>query len=72
MHIVCVNNILTTPAIFHFSTGSGEAVVAMDCIHADLHRNTCISEYNWPLARHSEWVSKFRCRELCIIHHSIA
>jgi len=71
MHIMCVNNILTTPAIFPFSTGSSEAVVAMDGKHADLHYSKYISEYNCRLARHWERVSNFRCCESCSIHPSI-
>jgi hypothetical protein len=45
-------NILTTPAIFPFFTGSSEVVVAMDGIYADLHYGKYVSEYNCRLARH--------------------
>jgi hypothetical protein len=53
---MCVNNILTTPATFPFLTASSLVFGAMDGIHADLHYNKFISEYNCRRALHSDMV----------------
>jgi len=71
-HYVCLNKVLTTPAIFPFSIGTSEVVVAMDGIHADFHYSKYVSEYNCRLARHGQGVSMFRCRERCSIRPSIS
>jgi hypothetical protein len=46
-----VNNSLTTTAIIPFFTGTSDALVAMDGIHADLHYNKHIFEYNCRRAK---------------------
>jgi hypothetical protein len=48
---MCVNNIKTIAAMFPFSTGKSDAVVAMDVLHADLHYNKLLSENNCRRAR---------------------
>jgi hypothetical protein len=51
MQIMCVNNILAKPAIFPLSTGSSEAVVAMEEVHADSYCSKYLSEYNCRRSR---------------------
>jgi hypothetical protein len=48
----CVNKILSTPAIFPFSTGEADAVGAMDGVHSYRRYREYISEYYFRCAGH--------------------